>query len=111
MEAGSDSPLESKLLSEITRRLTVEFEPEQIWLFGSRAWGTPGEGSDVDLLIVLASSNESPARRAQRAHRSLSGIGVAKDVLVRTRSEIDQFKHLRSSLAAEILRRGRKIYG
>jgi hypothetical protein len=29
------------LLDEVTRRLVVEFEPEQIWLFGSRAWGQP----------------------------------------------------------------------
>jgi len=32
-----------ELLAEITRRLVAEFQPEQIILFGSHAWGTPNE--------------------------------------------------------------------
>ncbi len=39
-----------ELLAEMTRRLVAEFQPEQIILFGSHAWGTPNEDSDVDLL-------------------------------------------------------------
>ena len=42
------------LLEEITRRLVAEFQPEQIFLFGSHAWGRPTADSDLDLLVVLA---------------------------------------------------------
>lgn len=31
-----------------------EFAPLKVILFGSYAYGTPGEDSDVDLLVVMA---------------------------------------------------------
>jgi predicted nucleotidyltransferase len=103
--------LDPKLLDEVTRRLKAEFQPEQVWLFGSHAWGAPDADSDLDLLVVVGDSAEPPVRRAQRAHRCLRGLGIAKDVLVKTRSEIERFRKVRSSLEAEILERGRLIYG
>jgi len=99
------------LLNEVTRRLAAEFKLEQVWLFGSYAWGQPDEDSDLDLLVVVPDSDEPPVRRAQRAHRCLRGLSVAKDVLVKTRAELERFRHVRSSLEAEILERGRLIYG
>ena len=99
------------LLNEVTGRLVEEFQPEQVWLFGSYAWGQPDEGSDLDLLVVVPRSDETPVKRAQRAHRCLRGLGVAKDILVKTRAELDRFRTVRSSLEAEILERGRLIYG
>jgi len=100
-----------ELLNEVTRRLAAEFQPEQVWLFGSHAWGQPDEGSDLDLLVVVPHSDERPVRRAQRAHRCLSGIGVATDILVKTRAEVERYRHVRPSLSSLILRRGRLIYG
>ncbi len=99
------------LLDEVTRRLVAEFHPQQVWLFGSHVWGEPDESSDLDLLVVVRESDEPPVRRAQRAHRCLRGLGVAKDVLVKTRSELERFRNVRSSLEAEIIERGRLIYG
>lgn len=99
------------LLNEVTRRLAAEFQPEQVWLFGSHAWGQPDEGSDLDLLVVVRESEETAVRRAQRAHRCLSGLGIAKDIMVKTRQELERFRNVRSSLEAEILERGRLIYG
>jgi predicted nucleotidyltransferase len=103
--------LSQDLIDELTDRLVTEFQPDQVWLFGSHAWGQPDEGSDIDVLVVIRDSDEKPVRRAQRAHRSLLGLGIAKDVLVKTRAEIERFRHVASSLESEILERGRKIYG
>ena len=99
------------LLDEVTRRLAAEFQPEQVWLFGSHAWGQPDEGSDLDLLVVVPRSDETPVRRAQRAHRCLRGIDVAMDILVKTRTELERFRNVHSSLESLILRNGRLIYG
>jgi uncharacterized protein len=104
-------PKNQELLEEVTRRLEAEFHPEQVWLFGSHAWGQPHADSDLDLLVVLKESAENPVRRAQRAHRCLKGIGIAKDILVKTRAEIERFRKVPSSLESEILNRGRLIYG
>jgi len=103
--------LDENLLETATQRLVAEFGPEQIWLYGSHAWGNPHDDSDVDLLVVLRDSDETPIRRAQRAHRCLRGLRMPKDVLVETRQEVDRVKGLKTSLENTILSRGRKLYG
>ncbi len=103
--------LDEKLLQTVTQRLVAEFQPEQIWLYGSHAWGEPHEDSDVDLLVVVPQSDESPIRRSQRAHRCLRGLRLPKDVLVETRQEVDRVKSLHTSLENTILSRGRRLYG
>lgn len=99
------------LLQTATQKLVAEFQPEQIWLFGSHAWGNPHDGSDVDLFVVVRDSSETPIRRAQRAHRCLRGLRMPKDILVETRQEVDRVKELKTSLENAILSRGRRLYG
>jgi predicted nucleotidyltransferase len=103
--------LSPELLEEIVHRLVEEFHPERIILFGSHAWGTPSPDSDIDLLVVVPTSQSTPTQRAMRAHRALSGLGVPKDVMVRTREEIERYRLVPASLEAEILERGRPLYG
>jgi predicted nucleotidyltransferase len=103
--------LDQRLLDTATRRLVAEFQPEQVWLYGSHAWGQPHADSDVDLLVVVPHSDESPIRRSQRAHRCLRGLRMPKDVLVETRQEVDRVRDLTTSLENTILTRGRRLYG
>lgn len=103
--------LDDSLLQTATQRLVAEFQPDQIWLFGSHAWGHPHDDSDVDLLVVVPHSDETPIRRSQRAHRCLRGLRMPKDVLVETRQEVDRVKELKTSLENTILSRGRRLYG
>jgi len=103
--------LDDALLRNVTQRLVAEFQPEQVWLYGSHAWGLPHEGSDVDLLVVVPHSDETPIRRSQRAHRCLRGLRMPKDVLVETRQEVDRVKDRKTSLENTILSRGRRLYG
>ena len=103
--------IQSDLLNETVERLKTEFQPEEIYLFGSRAWGTPDEDSDVDLMVIVPSSDERPIRRDQRAQKCLGRLAVPADVLVRTRGEVNRYKHLRASLFHQVLNQGRKLYG
>ena len=103
--------LDKNLLETATKRLVAEFQPEQVWLYGSHAWGNPHDDSDVDLLVVVSDSDETPIRRSQRAHRCLRGLQMPKDVLVETRQEVDRVKELQTSLENIILSRGRRLYG
>lgn len=103
--------IQSDLLNETVERLKTEFQPEEIYLFGSHAWGTPNEDSDVDLMVVVPSSDERPIRRDQRAPKCLGRLAVPADVLVRTRSEVNRYNHLRASLFHQVLNQGRKRYG
>jgi uncharacterized protein len=102
---------ETEIISEIVRRLVAEFDPEQIFLFGSRAWGKPAPDSDYDLMVIVAESHERPDRRAFRAHRCLSRLGIAKDVIVTTVQDFDCASAVPASLESEILLRGKVLYG
>lgn len=101
----------SGLLEKVVERLKAEFQPDEIYLFGSHAWGVPTDDSDVDLMVIVRDSTEKTIRRMQRAHRCLSGLGFSKDVLVPTRAQVDRYKHLRASLFHQVLAKGRKLYG
>ena len=103
--------LDDALLETATQRLVTEFQPEQIWLYGSYAWGTPNEDSDLDLMVIVRDSDEPSVRRSQRAHRCLKGLRMPKDVVVPTRAQVDRYKHLRASLFHQVLTQGRKLYG
>lgn len=103
--------IDQSLLGEVANLLAKELHPEGIWLFGSHAWGTPDEGSDLDLFAVVAESGEPPIERMRRAHRCLRGLGIAKDVLVKTRQQFDRLRALPSTLVYLAFRRGRKLYG
>ena len=48
-------PVTEALLAGITQRIVAAFQPDQIVLFGSYAYGAPDLESDVDLLVVMDS--------------------------------------------------------
>jgi len=98
------------MLQEITQRLVVEFQPEQIFLFGSHAWRKPDENSDVDLLVIVPHSDMKPVQRAVLAYRSLRGTPIPADILVKTRAEVDEYRDVYASLECEILEKGKVLY-
>lgn len=99
------------LLEEAVARLKTEFQPEEIYLFGSHAWGTPTDESDVDLMVILPQSEDRPIRRDQRAQHCLGRLPISIDVLVRTRREVNRVREVRGSLIHQVFQNGRKIYG
>ena len=99
------------LLETAVERLKAEFQPEEIYLFGSHAWGVPTDDSDVDLMVILQQSDQRPIRRDQRAQLCLGRLPLSADVLVRTRSEVNRVRNVLGSLTHEIFLKGRKIYG
>ncbi len=103
--------LDHDLLETVKQRLVAEFQPEQIWLFGSHAWGAPTGDSDLDLMVILRQSDERPIRRDQRAQRCLGRLPVSADVLVRTRKEVDRVRDVPGSLTHDVLNKGRRLYG
>jgi predicted nucleotidyltransferase len=102
--------LDESLLNEMTTRLVQTFQPDQVILFGSHAWGTPDEGSDIDLYVIVPESSERPVQRARRALACLAGLRVAKDVLVRTRAEAEKYRQVYASLECQVFEKGRVLY-
>jgi uncharacterized protein len=100
----------SDVVDEVTARMVAAFNPSAIYLFGSRAWGEPRQDSDVDLLVVVASSDDPPWTRASKGFARLRGVGVGCDLLVRTQAEVQAEGRFASSLISKILRDGKRVY-
>lgn len=98
------------LLQEVTRRLIAQFQPEQIILFGSQAWGTPTADSDLDVMVIVTDSDLSDYERTVQGQRALMGLDVAKDVIIKTRTEFDFFRQVRASLEYKVAHEGKVLY-
>jgi uncharacterized protein len=107
------NPITPEVIAEATRRLALELEPEEIILFGSYAWGTPHQYSDLDLCVIVA--DEIPEfNRIEwgvKGINALNDLAIDIDVMVKTRSEIETFKTVRASLTRKIVEEGKLLYG
>ncbi len=97
-------------LAELLRRLVRAYQPERVYLFGSRGRGEAGPDSDYDLLLVVPDDAPAERRRARLAYEVLRGTGVAADVLVCTRTWFDRRGSLKASLPGTVLREGRLLH-
>jgi predicted nucleotidyltransferase len=106
----SPSPILDPSLAEIVRRLIDAYQPERIYLFGSRARSDFGTDSDYDLLVVVPDSVSPERKRSRLAYEVLRGTGVAADILVWTEEAFDQRLHLRASLPFAVVAEGKLLY-
>jgi len=97
-----------KLMELIVHTIPVD----QIWLFGSYAYGTPHKDSDLDLYVVL--KDELEIREIDAVVKIMKAIGKSKtkpvDIIANKKS-----KYLRlttgPTMERMIAREGIKIYG
>lgn len=64
------------------------FHPQRVILFGSYAYGTPTESSDVDLLVVMPHGGSGVSQALEIVRRVRPRIPL--DIVVRTPEEVDQ---------------------
>ncbi len=101
--------LDAKLIETVTKKLVEAYNPLSIYLFGSYAWGTPNEDSDLDLLIVI-DSYESNHQMLVKGHRALARLRVAKDILLYSKEEFMELSEKQTNLCYKIKHDGIKIY-
>jgi predicted nucleotidyltransferase len=85
-----------------------EFHPERIILFGSYAYGTPTEDSDVDLLVVMPHEGH-PAYQAAEIELKVPA-GFPLDLMVRSPERIRDRLATGDRFVREILHRGSPLY-
>ena len=102
---------QKKTIQDMVAALVKEFSPEKIFLFGSYAWGTPTKDSDIDLLVILNQSNETPVNRIHRARKALRSFSMPKDILVKTKSDFERYSKVYASLESKVLEKGILLYG
>ena len=99
-----------RALRPIVERLIEAYQPERIYLFGSKARGDYGPDSDFDLMVVVPDDAPSARKRSRLAYDVLRGTGTAADVLVWTRSAFESRLHLVASLPATVIREGKLLH-
>ncbi len=99
---------EEKLI-EIIDKISSNYNPEKIILFGSYAKGNPGEASDIDLFIIKDSILPR-YKRGLEVRRLLYGSMIPIDLLVYTPKEIELQKDKKYSFVYEVLNIGRVVY-
>jgi predicted nucleotidyltransferase len=93
---------------DISERIAHQFAPDRIILFGSYAYGTPDEGSDVDLLVVLPFEGKPYRKAAEIAAAVHEGFPL--DILARRPDDIERRYREADPLVREALDRGRVLY-
>ncbi|HHT9126083.1 MAG TPA: nucleotidyltransferase domain-containing protein [Candidatus Brocadiia bacterium] len=101
--------IRDEILKKAVQRLVANFHPQRIILFGSQARGTADERSDVDILVVC------PIKRNRRAlmvamDEALSGLGLARDIIVLTSKEFERDRHIPGTIARPAWLEGRVLY-
>ena len=98
-----------KILDTLVKRIVETAQPSRIILFGSAAEGRMGPDSDLDILVVTKDGTHR-RRMAQQVYRCLSGIGVPKDVVVVTESDVQEYGNEPSLILFSALRKGKELY-
>jgi len=103
-------------IDQITESLR-ELNPYLVLLFGSYAYGTPHEDSDIDLLVVtrddfMPSSFDERSEIHLAISKKIRPImqQIAVDLLVYTLPMYQKFIELNSSFAKEITQKGIVLY-
>ena len=100
---------ESEVIGEIGRRLAGAVPPgSRIVLFGSRARGQSGDGSDYDVLVIEPSP-ENAARESVRLRAELDALSVPVDVVVVDEAIASRRARVAGTMIERALREGREL--
>lgn len=100
----------AEIIEEVKNRLVKTYNPIAIYLFGSYAWGSPSEDSDLDLMIVVDKSDEKTYKRPIPGYNALFGMGISKDIIVHTKEVFDRRSDDITTLEYKIKKEGKMLY-
>lgn len=96
------------VIRRVARQIGEQFQPEQVILFGSYAYGKPHRDSDVDLLVVMPARNQID----QAVKISLAiDPPFPVDLIVRTPQNLEWRLNEGDSFLEEIVSKGKVLYG
>jgi len=98
-----------ELINSAMRLLVEEAQPERIILFGSYARGDFTRDSDLDLLVIVLVVEDGIEEMA-RLRLVLREVPMALDVVLYSRDEVKERRHLRRTMLYHALHEGRVLY-
>jgi predicted nucleotidyltransferase len=109
VQAPGFAPVTRGTLNEIVRRIVRGVRPQKIILFGSYGYGSPTNDSDVDLLVIMETSDR-PADRYLVVSRLIRPRPFPLDILVKTPAEMAQALAKEDFFIREIVTKGQTLY-
>lgn len=98
-----------KTIRAIAKHIAEKFDPEQIILFGSHAYGKPNAWSDVDLLVVM-DTPKGEMETILAIVDSLPEVLFSVDILARSRETIKKRQSWGDPFMNEIVEKGKVLY-
>ena len=92
----------------LSQQIAREFHPEQVVLFGSHAYGTATEDSDVDLLVIIP--YEGKSWRLAGKIKGCVRPQFPVDLLVRSPEQIHKRLEYGDCFLKEITEKGKVLY-
>jgi predicted nucleotidyltransferase len=102
---GADVPM--RAIRRFARQVAERFQPDKIILFGSYAYGTPNEDSDVDILVIMPARNQGS--KAGRIRWEVPAP-FPMDLIVRTPENLRWRLAEGDSFHTEIVSKGKVLY-
>lgn len=94
-------------IRRFARQIAERFHPEKIILFGSYAYGTPHNESDVDLLVIMPAYDVvNQSIRIDAAFDRLFSL----DLIVRTPQQIERGLKQNNWFLREVIEKGKVLY-
>ena len=109
MKTKTGTIIQDQRLDDMIQRILAVGDPQKVVLFGSRASGKAREDSDYDLLLIEPSTVPR-YKRAARYRRALIGAAPAKDILVWTPAEIEEWAGVPNAFITTVVQEGIVLY-
>jgi predicted nucleotidyltransferase len=99
-----------RTIRAIAEHIAEKFDPEEIILFGSHAYGKPTAWSDVDILVVMDTPKGEEFEKSLEIRKSLPSLTFGLDVIVRSRKVIERRKKLGDWFLVDVTEKGKVLY-
>jgi len=103
------SRISMRTIRALAKIIAEKFDPDEIILFGSHAYGKPSPSSDVDLLVVM-NTPKGEVKTIFEISDSLPPLPFRVDIIVRSRSTIRKRKDAGDFFLREITQKGKALY-
>jgi predicted nucleotidyltransferase len=97
-----------KAIDQVVKQIAEKFKPQKIILFGSYARGNPRPESDLDLLIVMNTSQKE-SKQSLEIRRHL-GVMFGMDLIVHTPKHLKERVEMGDWFLRDVLKEGKVLY-
>lgn len=102
--------IDLKTIEEVKKRLIKIYNPLEIYIFGSYAWGKPDEDSDLDLLVVVEDYKQNQYKDLVTGHKALMDMSLSKDILLFNKKEFEKKSKDVTEFCYKVKHSGKRIY-